>query len=132
MACQVVADALTAKKHEVDLVDASQLDINQVLGSDLIILTSPSWGGGEPHEDFTHFMDKTKDKTFSGKQFAIFGLGDSSFPAFCGAVDTLEAFVKKQDGKLLVDSLRIDGYFANQTACEAQLKEWAEKVNSEV
>src|SRR5437588_593042 len=50
---------------------------------DCIILGSPSWKNndqeGQPHEFFLDFMATMAGKTLPGKQFAIFGLGDSSY-----------------------------------------------------
>lgn len=146
LASQVVANVLTrGTRHsnpplarEGDQRKKSQIvverkDIREVSPEslswfDLIIFASPSWrtkiGDGSPHEFFLDFMEKASDKKLPEKKFAIFGLGDSAYTRFCGAVDHLEAFAQKLGGQLLLPSLRIDGFYFNQRTHEERLTQW--------
>jgi flavodoxin len=68
--------------------------------------------------------------TLPGKHFAIFGLGDSAYPQFTGAVNHLEEFVKKLGGKLVIESCRIDGFFFDQENNEKKLTDWSARLDN--
>ncbi len=114
-----------------DIRYASEKDIKQ---NDVIILGSPSWWNrnkdGMPHEFMLSFMDSLQGFTFPAKKFAVFGLGDTAYTRFCGAVDQLEAFVASLNGRLLIPSLRIDGFFFNQKENEEKVQEWTQNLIS--
>lgn len=132
IASQIVTKALTKKNHLVIVKQASETTPQDLGQYDVIILGSPTWdyGGleGQPHADFIALMEKCKGITAENKLFAIFGLGDSSYTHFCGAVDHLEEFVKSLKGKRIVDSLKIDGFFFDQKKNTELLKSWTEGV----
>lgn len=116
-----------------DIRYASKNDLKQ---NDVIILGSPSWWNrnkdGMPHEFMLSFMESLQGFTFPAKKFAIFGLGDTAYTRFCGAVDQLEAFVESVNGHLLVPSLRIDGFFFQQKENEKKAQEWTHNIISRV
>lgn len=101
-----------------------------------IILGTPSWDfdgkEGMPHEDYIPLMDKLKTVTYENKPFAVFGLGDSSYTYFCGAVGHLEEFVKNMKGKLITPSLRIDKFFSDQTSHMETITAWSETLNQAI
>lgn len=79
---------------------------------DLYLLGSSTWGDDEVEfqEDFAPFYENMNgDLNLSGKKFAVFGCGDSSYEYFCGAVDVLEERLGKLGATLVCESLRIDG-----------------------
>lgn len=131
-ASQTVESALTKNGHTVTVQAIVETDPSSLSSFDLIIMGSPSWDyedtEGQPHEDFIHFMKKIEGQPFSGKKFAVFGLGDSFYKHFCGAVDILENFVKEKGGSIIFPSLRIDGYYANLDKYTKELEVWSEKV----
>jgi flavodoxin I len=137
---QTVSDAvrefLTGKGHDVlvkHINDASPKDVD---GYDLTILASPSWDyegvEGQPHEGFISFIKQSENISMQGKKFAIVGLGDSTYAHFCGAVDHLEAFVKKTNGTLVHPSLRIDKFYFNQEENLQKLNAWLEDLQKTV
>lgn len=134
MAAMSLSDSLKSAGHQVDLKTINQVSFDDTLGYDLRIFASPSWDNGElegqPHEDFTAFMQKSAGKNFSGKFCAIFGLGDTSYGHFCGAVDLLEEFVKKHGGKLIAESFRIDSYMFDPEGFDKKLAEWVKPFTS--
>jgi len=133
IASQVVQSELTNKKHIVTLKPAAETTPQDLGQYDLVILGSPSWDyegqEGFPHADFMDLIGKSQGTTVTGKKFAIFGLGDSSYSHFCGAVDHLEEFVTDLKGKLVIESLKIDGFYFNQETNTELLKAWAEGIS---
>nr|WP_320193082.1 flavodoxin [uncultured Desulfobacter sp.] len=93
---------------------------------DLYLLGSSTWGEDEIEfqEDFAPFYENMNgDLNLTGKKFAVFGCGDSSYEYFCGAVDALEERLVKLGGTLVCESLRIDG-----EPEESEINEWTQDV----
>ena len=123
-------------KYEVTHKLINEVNPDELNSYDFILFASPSWWNrekdGQPHEFFLAFMDQMEGKTLPDKRFAIVGCGDEKYTHFCGAVDVLEEFVKKLGGKLVVDSMRIDGFYFNQPLNEQKIAEWTQKLISQL
>ncbi len=131
---QAISDKLNAKGFAVTLKEVRDITESEFSTTDAIVMGSPSWDfeghEGMPHEDWLPLMEKLKTITFENKPFAIFGLGDSSYKHFCGSVDQMEALIKTIKGKLLVDSLRVDKFYSDQTGNMDKINAWADTVIS--
>lgn len=131
----MVNDALTAAGHTVTMKEARETTPEDFTSPQAIIIGSPSWdfdsNEGFPHEDFLPLMEKLKTATVA-KPFAIFGLGDSSYKFFTGAVDHFEEFVKNIKGTLLVPSLRIDKFYSDQTGNTEKVNAWLEELKKKL
>jgi flavodoxin I len=130
MAAQMISEQLSTHNVEIKRVlEASFDDLNNY---DVIILGSPSWdyGGkeGQPHDDFWEFKKHMEGKTQEGKKFAVFGLGDSSYKIFTGAVDELEKWVTEWKGILVVPSLRMDKFYYQQAENAQLIENWCKKL----
>lgn len=132
MASQIIVSTLSDKGHEVTHKDIRNVKIETLDQYDLILFGSPSWNynkmEGQPHEYFSRFMEQADGKSVSGKKFAVFGLGDTAYIQFCGAVDHIQEFVKKIGGELIAEPLRVDGYFFDQKNNEEKIKTWADSL----
>jgi len=131
-ACEFLSQKLTGLGHQVTVKTIAETTFDETLTYDLRIFASPSWDNdgleGQPHVDFVNFMNNSADKKFGNKPCAVFGLGDSSYGHFCGAVDIISEYVKKAEGNLIVEPLKIDGYLFNMDANNELLSEWAGKL----
>lgn len=131
-AAEFVNQTLTGLGHQVTVKMISELSFEDTLSYDLRIFASPTWDNegleGQPHMDFVTFMNNSAGKKFDGKPCAVFGLGDSSYGHFCGAVDIIADFVKKAGGTLVGEPLKIDGYLFNMDANNQLLSDWANKL----
>lgn len=127
----LIKDLLTASNVDAVKKDIRSVKPEAISEFDLVILGSPSWNyndkEGQPHEFFTKFFQQNDGKV-RFKNTAVFGLGDSAYIQFCGAVDYLESFVLQNNGKLTVPSLRIDGFFFNQKENEELIGEWVKNI----
>lgn len=132
MTAQTIADKLTSVGHRVTVKQVMETSPDDILGAQAVVLGSPSWDfngqEGMPHEDYMPLIEKLKAKTFEAKPFAVFGLGDSSYTHFCGAVDHLEELIRTMKGKLIIPSLRIDKYFSDQTKHMEAINAWTETL----
>jgi flavodoxin len=132
MVSQLVEQTLSEQGMQVTRKEVSQTNPDEFGNFDLVVLGSPSWDfedkEGWPHEDYLPFMEQAKQKSFEGKKFAVFGLGDSSYTQFCGAVAHLEELVKAMKGALITESLKIDGFYFKQEENSEAAKTWAAGV----
>ncbi|MBI3559513.1 flavodoxin domain-containing protein [Candidatus Gottesmanbacteria bacterium] len=130
-AAKTIADALTSKGHTVRIKDAKDAGPDDLTGASPLILGSPSWDyngmEGQPLPEMVELIARCKDSHLEGKPCAVFGLGDSSYTYYCGAVTYLETFVKRNKGMLIVPSLKIDGYYMHSDASQ-HITVWANEV----
>lgn len=135
-ASQFVANKLSALNHTVSLKQAHEIDPAELLNHDLIIFGSPSWlqdgKEGQPHTDFVQLMARLKDTSLENKKFAIYGLGDTTYAHFCGAVDHIKKFVEESKGINIIEPLRIDGFYFNTQVAENNISQWVEKLNKQL
>ena len=131
----MISDELTKVGHTVTIKEAREATPEDFTAPQVVLMGTPSWdfdgNEGFPHEDMIALMDKMKTATLS-KPFAIFGLGDSSYKFFCGAVDHLEKFVSDVKGTLLIPSLRIDKYYSDVDGNNAKIMVWVEGLKTKL
>lgn len=131
-ATQTVENVLKSKRHIVTRQEIEEVSLNAFKDYDLIIFASPSWNyegaQGELQISFKKFVQNYSGNSLKSKKCAVFGLGDSTYLYFCGAVDRLEQFVKDNKGILLSPSLRIDGYYRNEISHNKMLEDWTERI----
>ncbi len=134
LASQLITSILTQKNIAVERKDIREVSVESLREYDYIIFGSPSWrtrkGDGMPHEFFLDFIDKSEAANFNGLKFAVFGLGDKAYTNFTGAVDELTEFITSHGGSIIIDPLRIDGFYFNQHENEALLAAWTTKFST--
>ncbi len=110
-----------------DVADTSPADFEDY---DVIIMGSSTWDDGLLQADFRDFVEEI-DADLSGKKIAVFGLGDSSYPAFCEAAGLLEEVIGKLNGELMIESLKVDG-FPDEEENEEKIKVWTENIKKKL
>ena len=130
----IISEILVKNTHTVTHKNIKNVNKKELTEYELILFGSPSWYynkiEGQPHEYFTKFMTENSDLSLPGKKFAIFGLGDSAYMTFCGAVTHLEEYIKKISGTLVTPSLKIDGFYFNEGENTQKAISWTESLNS--
>lgn len=133
-ASQTVENALKNKRHTAICKEIEQISSSAFKEYDLIIFASPSWNykgaEGELQTSFKQFVQSFTGNSLKAKKCAVFGLGDSTYLYFCGAVERLERFVKDNGGILLSPSLRIDGYYRDEHTHNKMLEDWTDQILS--
>ncbi|MEX0895592.1 MAG: flavodoxin family protein [Patescibacteria group bacterium] len=133
-ASQVLADALSALGHQVTTQLVTETTADHLSQAEALIFASPSWDyqghEGMPHEDYLPFMEQHKDIKIPDKPVAILGLGDQNYTHFCGAVGHLEAYVQGLEGKLVVESLKIDQFYIEEAEHTESIKRWATAISA--
>jgi len=122
-----ISTDLSNANYTVKKINVSDVDVDILNEAfDLYLLGSSTWGDDEIEfqEDFVPFYENMNgDLNLSGKKFAVFGCGDSSYEYFCGAVDAIEERLGKLGATLVCESLRIDG-----EPEESEINEWTQDV----
>jgi flavodoxin I len=131
---ETVAQQIQTKAQEAgkeleikNINQASIEDITQV--ENLLIMASSTWDDGLPCSDMADFLEEYSPElpNLSGKKLAFFGCGDSNYPKFCTAVDTLEEIFLAKGGQKATGSLKIDGYIEDESNQE-KIKNFIEQL----
>lgn len=129
----IISEILVKNTHTVTHKDIREIANEELPKYDLLIFGSPSWNynklEGQPHEFFTKFMTENADLHLPEKKFAIFGLGDTAYMNFCGAVIHLEEFVAKIGGVLMAPSLKIDGFYFHENENRDKVISWTQNLS---
>ena len=129
----LIADVLREKQHTVTVQHVRESKPAQFSGPyEAVLIGSPSWDyqgkEGQLHEEMRTFLESAEGVSLEGKKVAVFGLGDSSYMYFTGAVNYLEKFVADHHGSLLIPSLRIDGFYFDLEKNEQLARDWAQQL----
>lgn len=89
-----LADAAKAKGFTVELTRLDEVKPRNINKIKALLLVIATHGEGEPPEDseaFYRFMMSDRAPALTDLKFAVFGLGDSSYPDFCQTSRELDA-----------------------------------------
>jgi flavodoxin I len=118
----VIAKTISGTGVDVVLKNVTDASPAELTGYDFIILGSSTWGDGELQDDFIVFEEEMNEVNLNGKQAAVFGCGESSWPMFCEAVNIIEKKLKECEAELISESFKIDGSIAPELE---NLSKWA-------
>lgn len=105
----VVKDILTdLGDFETDVCNASGTSPEALNEYDLILLGCSTWGDGVLQDDFVAFEKKCRGTDLKGTKAAVFGPGESIYPAFCKAVEILEDTLRTCGAELVCEGLKVD------------------------
>lgn len=133
-ASHVLQQALNELGHQVNVIQARNATPQDIQSSETLILASPSWWvddqDGQPHAYMKELFQKADDMDLTGKKCTVFGLGDSTYARFCGAVDHLVEFITSHNGSIIVDPLRVDEFYFHQKTNEENIRNWAKLLDA--
>lgn len=131
LAAQTIFKVLTAAGKDVTLKNAAEAGDLSFQPYDNILLGSSTWDEGLINYQMSDFLTKYfalgSNANLSGKKFAAFGCGESTYEHFCEAIPKLEEMFTKFGASQLTPGLKID--FDPQS--EENLKmieEWAKNL----
>ena len=111
----------------VNAVHAAAADYKpkNIAGEQLVLLVTSTQGEGEPPEEalsLYKLLSGKKAPTLSGLKFAVLGLGDSSYPMFCGAGKSFDELLAKLGGERLLERQDCDLEY------QAEAAAWLDKI----
>lgn len=103
---------------------AERLDVNptllnnyevepiQLRDYDLVVIGASTWGDNEPNPVTEDFLMRLENEgiDLSGVKVAVFGLGETIYPIFCGAADMISEKMQQLGAELVGELHKIDGY----------------------
>jgi len=130
-ASELAASTLRTSGHEVEVVSVESASPDALSAYDALIIASPSWEDqgkdGQPLPEIRMFLERVTAEHLKDKKVALMGLGDTSYPHYCGAIDVMEDMLKKLSIAPIVPSLRIDKYYSLREN-EDNVKNWASEL----
>lgn len=96
-----------------------------IAGEQLVLLVTSTQGEGEPPEEalsLYKLLSGKKAPQLSGLKFAVLGLGDSSYPMFCGAGKSFDELLAKLGGERLLERQDCDLEY------QAEAAAWLDKI----
>ncbi len=128
MAAEQIANHLEA--HEPEMKDVADIDPEELTQCDVLITGASTWGDGVLQDDFKNFVEDL-EIDLTDKKLAAFGLGDSSYPAFCKSAGILQETFTELGAEAIVEPLEIDG-FPDEEENEQQIEEWCEQIEQKL
>jgi len=127
-AADLITATIKSAGHEVTELTADSITSDTVSSYAALVIGSPSWEDegkdGQPLPEVKKFVESLSSASLTGKKIAVFGLGDTSYPHFCGAVDIIEEKLNAIGIAVTVPSLKIDRYYSSPDN-EPKVREWA-------
>ncbi|MEJ2693598.1 MAG: assimilatory sulfite reductase (NADPH) flavoprotein subunit [Candidatus Thiodiazotropha sp.] len=125
---EALAESAASRGLVPRLVAADQYRPRDIVKEKLLVVVICTQGEGEPPEsarELFKFLNGRKPPELSQLQYAIFGLGDSSYEYFCQAAKDLDGLLKARGAHGLVDRIDADVDFNLHT------ETWSQQVLKE-
>ncbi len=79
----------------LNLCELNDIKLNELSENDLLLIITSSFGDGEPPANAAVFLEQLEQHSAINCKFAVFGLGDTSYPKFCGFSIQLDEKLQK-------------------------------------
>lgn len=88
--------------------DAGDVDSEELMEYDGILFGTYTYDDGDLPWEIEDFHENLLDVDLAGKKVALFGSGDSFYPDFCGAIDTMAARFREVGAEVVGEPVRVD------------------------
>ena len=107
-----IINELDNNNFEYELVEVSDISIDDWDSHDFYILGIPTWYDGELQSDWENYFETFKTLDFTGKTIAVFGLGDQIGydEWFCDGIGILAKVIIENGGKVIGYTEKDDSY----------------------
>lgn len=98
--------------HAPQVLAFNDIDVASLGHGDVLLAISSSFGDGEPPANGEQFFETLRQTpTLSGLRYAVFGLGDTGYPSFCGFTKALDTALSERQAQPLLQRVDADlGY----------------------
>ncbi|XFC39270.1 sulfite reductase flavoprotein subunit alpha [Stenotrophomonas indicatrix] len=98
--------------HGPQVLPFNDIDVASLGHGDVLLAISSSFGDGEPPANGERFFDSLRQApALPGLRYAVFGLGDTGYPSFCGFTKALDAALSERQAQALLHRVDADlGY----------------------
>lgn len=99
--------------HAPQVVSLDEIDIASLGAGDVLLAISSSFGDGEPPANAERFHDALRSAPpLPGLRYAVFGLGDTGYPRFCGFSKSLDALLADRQAQPVMQRVDADAGYA--------------------
>lgn len=98
--------------HAPQVLPFNDIDVASLGHGDVLLAISSSFGDGEPPANGEQFFETLRQTpALPGLRYAVFGLGDTGYPRFCGFTKALDAALSERSAQPLLHRVDADlGY----------------------
>lgn len=98
--------------HGPQVLPFNDIDVASLGHGDVLLAISSSFGDGEPPANGEMFYEALRQTpALTGLRYAVFGLGDTGYPRFCGFTKALDAALSERQAQPLLHRVDADlGY----------------------
>ena len=109
--CEAIAQTI-GEKLGANVINVSDLTVNDVKEADNLVLGTSTWGSGEMQDDWYDGVKVLKEAGLSSKKVAVFGCGDSASysDTFCGGMKELYDAAEAAGATMVGNDVATDGY----------------------
>ncbi|QLO05507.1 NADPH-dependent assimilatory sulfite reductase flavoprotein subunit [Citrobacter freundii] len=108
---EALRDDLIAAKLNVTLINAGDYKFKNIANEKLLVVVASTQGEGEPAEEAValhKFLFSKKAPKLENTDFAVFGLGDTSYEFFCQSGKNFDSKLAELGGERLLDRVDAD------------------------
>ncbi|MEG2805374.1 sulfite reductase flavoprotein subunit alpha [Stenotrophomonas sp.] len=96
--------------HSPQVLPLNAIDVASLGSGDVLLALSSSFGDGEPPANGEAFADALRQvPALPGLRYAVFGLGDTGYPRFCGFSKALDGLLAERQAQPLLHRVDADG-----------------------
>jgi len=100
------------QSFELVAQDLNSLDLNTLRTTDRLVIISSSFGDGEPPANAERFLEQLgRSDSLAHLNYAIFGLGDTAYPTFCGFTKALDRLLQDKHANAFINRVDADSDF---------------------
>ncbi|MFJ4142457.1 sulfite reductase flavoprotein subunit alpha [Pseudomonas sp. NPDC089734] len=100
------------QRYAPQALELNSLDLKRITPDDLLLVVSSSFGDGEPPANAERFLEQAAQAdTLAGLRYALFGLGDTAYPNFCGFTRNLDALLSGREATPVINRVDADADF---------------------
>ncbi len=105
------------------LCELNDVDTSELTPEDTLLIISSNFGDGEPTGNASEFFDRLYEQVSTVDcQYAVFGLGDVSYPKFCGFTIDLDKKLAELGATPIANRVDAD------TSYQAFFQQWSEAL----
>ncbi len=125
---ETLAGDLSAAGHEAQIIESEALANFIPTESELLLMVSSTTGQGDLPDNILPWFEiiRSKGLYLPNLQYAVVGLGDSSYETFCGAAKQLDELFAELGGQPVAPTLKLDACETMEPESDASawLKSW--------
>lgn len=100
--------------HARQVLPLNDIDVASLGAGDVLLAISSSFGDGDPPANGERFTESLRlVPALPGLRYAVFGLGDTGYPRFCGFTKALDALLHERQARPLLQRVDADAGYAD-------------------